>query len=168
MPGQNNVVQTFPGAWAVQQLAFANIRLSLAGVAFDKFWEVSYTDSNPKEKGKGVSPYPMGNTIGDYTASGSITVQLAFNPAFQAIVASFSPNGNSLYDAFFNVAVSWQTIVGPNQNKAPVQTHDLFHCALGGAGVEASHGAGVVGVKYPLDISFINWNGFLPIAGLQL
>lgn len=165
---QNAVVQSFPGAWAMQQLAFANICLSLAGTRFSKFYECGYSDQNNKEKGKGASPYPMGETIGDYSAQGSISVQLAANEEFLDIITLFSPDSGSIYDAYFDIQIQWQSLVGPNQIAAPVVTHELIHCSLGGAGIETSHGPGMVGVKYPLTVQWINWNGRLPIAGLEV
>lgn len=164
--GQNVVIQTFPPAMNGQQLQFANINLAMEGVYFNFFTELEYSWTVDVEEGRGASPFPMGTTAGMYKASGSITVQLAYREAFEAIVAQFSPDRNSISDAILSFQAQWQARAGINQIQAPVFTDELIGCRIISSGISGSSGPGVMVVKYGLYIALVRDNGRAALAGL--
>jgi hypothetical protein len=164
----NALVTTFPPSYAQVQLQFANILLNVNGVPFQAFPEIEYSDNVDVEEGKGASPYSMGRTVGQYKAQGSISVQLRERDRFLSLVSQLSPDGNSIYDAFFPIQVSWQIRTGPNIPPTPPLMDELSFCSLGGAGVTGSTGPGVMVCKFPLHVGLIRWSGKTPLAGLPL
>lgn len=164
----NTVITVVPPTWNMQQMQFANIILAIAGVNFNFFNEVEYTDTVDVEEGRGISPYAMGTTTGMYKAQGSLSVQLAQREQFLTLIQSLSPDGNSIYDAVFNVQAQWQVKAAPGQLQNPVFTDELYGCRLIGGGISGSSGPGMMVERYPLNIQLIRRNGRLPLAGLQM
>lgn len=164
----NVVVTTYPPTWNMQQLQFANIQLALEGTPFAFFQEIEYSTSISVEEGRGVSPYPMGTTTGSASFSASISVQLAMREPFMKIISALSPDGNSWGDALFNVQVTWQTKVGPNQLQPPVMIDELFGCRLTSSGISGSSGPGVMVCRYSMSVQLIRENGRLPLAGMPV
>ena len=163
---QNAVYQQYPANYAGLQYQFSNIALGILGTYFPFIVSLSYSDTNDVAEGRGVSPYPMGTTLGEYKATGNIEVQKLYNEQFQALIAAQSPGGNSLYDAIFPITVQYQLRTPPGIPQAPVVTDTLNGCRLTGEGIDLSAGNGVLTVKYPLYIAVIFWNGRQPLAGL--
>jgi hypothetical protein len=163
---QNAVYQQYPSNYAGLQYQFSNIALGILGTYFPFIVSLSYSDTNDVAEGRGVSPYPMGTTLGEYKATGNIEVQKLYNEQFQALIAAQSPGGNSLYDAIFPITVQYQLRTPPGVPQAPVVTDTLNGCRLTGQGIDLSAGNGVLTVKYPLYIAIIFWNGRQPLAGL--
>lgn len=164
----NTTVITWPPSYNMQQLQFANISLAIEGVNFNFFNEIEYSTQVSVENGMGASPYTMGTTSGTVSHSASLSVQLAMRDPFLRIISALSPDGNSWADALFNVTVQWQTKAGPNQLQPPVMTDELFGCRLISSGISGSSGAGVMLVKYSLNVQLIRENGLLPLAGMPL
>lgn len=164
--GQNVILTAYPPAHNMQQLQFANIQLAIEGVYFPFFNELEYSDSVDVEEGRGASPYPMGTTTGQYKANGSISVQLAMREQFLALITPLSPDGNSIYDAVFNLQAQWQHRASPTQIQPPVFTDEIIACRLLGSGITGSSSPGMMVVKYQMNIQLIRHNGRLPLAGL--
>ena len=117
---QNAVYQQYPANYAGKQYQFSNILLNVAGTYFPFITSVSYSDTNDVAEGRGVSPYPMGTTLGEYKATGNIEVQKAYNKDFQKIITSLSPNKKSLYDAIFAITVQYQLdLASPVETGSP-------------------------------------------------
>ena len=110
---QNAVYQQYPANYAGLQYQFSNIQLGILGTYFPFIVSLSYSDTNDVAEGRGVSPYPMGTTLGEYKATGNIEVQKLYNEQFQALIAAQSPGGNSLYDAIFPITVQYQLRTPP-------------------------------------------------------
>lgn len=166
--GQNVVLTAFPPTWNMQQLQMANIVLAIEGVYFPWFNEIEYSDSVDVEDGRGASPFAMGTTTGQYKCTGSISVQLAMRETFLNLIAPLSPDGNSIYDAVFNVQASWQHKSSPSQIQPPVFTDQILGCRLISSGLSGSAGPGMMVVKYGLNVQAIIHNGRLPLAGLSV
>lgn len=158
---QNAVYQQYPANYTGLQYQFSNILLNVAGTYFPFIVSLSYSDTNDVAEGRGVSPYPMGTTLGEYKATGNLEVQKAYNKDFQKIIASLSPNKKSLYDAIFPITVQYQLNLA-----SPVETDTLVGCRLTGQGQDLSAGNGVLTVKYPLYVAVIFWNGLTPLDGI--
>lgn len=167
----NAVFQTYPANYASVQLQYSNVLISISsapGVYFPFITSVSYSDSMDVAEGRGVSPYPMGTTLGAYTAQGSLEVQKAYSDQFLSIIAAGSPDGGSLYDNVFQLNVQYQIRVPVGQQQIPVMQDILSGCRLKGQSQDLSTGNGVVTTKWDMYVSLIQWNGRLPVAGLPL
>lgn len=164
----NAVLQQYPANYASSQFQYSNLQLAILGQYFPYLTEVEYTDTNDVAEGRGISPYPMGTTLGEYKASGSVSVQLAYVNQFRALIAQQSPDGTSLYDAVFDITAQYQHRAPTGTPPLPVLTDTLKGCRITGGGLTMSAGNGVLTVKYPLYIGVIVWNGYYPIAGLQI
>lgn len=166
---QNSVYQTYPQPYGSMQYQYSNVQISLSsapGVFFPFIVSVDYSDTNAVAEGRGVSPYPMGTTLGEYTATASIEVQKLYNEQFLAIVAKGSPSQNSIYDAIFDVSISYQLRTPPGINPVPVVQDVLRGCRITGQSQTLSAGNSVLTVKHSLYVALIVWNGRLPLAGL--
>jgi len=127
---------------------------------------VEYSDTNDVAEGRGISPYPMGTTLGEYKATGSLEIQRAYSEQFLAIIAAQSPDGNSLYDTIFDITAAYQIRVPQGQQPIPVQQDVLRGCRLTGQAQSLSVGNNVLSVKFSLYVALIIWSGRLPLAGL--
>lgn len=166
---QNSVYQTYSNNQSALQFQFSNIALSLSsapGTYFPFIVSISYSDTNDVSEGRGISPYPMGTTLGEYKASGSIEVQKLYNEQWIALIAAQSPSGNSIYDAVWDLNVQYQLRVPPGQPQPAVVTDTLHGCRLTGGSMDLSQGNGVLVTKYSLYVAYITWNGRLPLDGL--
>lgn len=164
----NAVIQQYPANYASNQFQYSNLALNILGTYFPWLTEVEYSDTCDVAEGRGVSPYPMGTTLGEYKASGSLSVQLAYVEEFRKTIAQNSPGGRSLYDSVFDITVSYQHRAALNTPPLPVFTDTLKGCRLTGSGMTMSSGNGVLTVKFPLYVGVVFWNGYNPVAGLQV
>lgn len=167
----NAVFQTYPANYASVQYQYSNVQISISsapGVYFPFLTSVSYSDSMDVAEGEGMSPYPMGTTLGKYSANGSLEVQKAYSEQFLSIIAAGSPGGNSLYDNIFQLNVQYQIRVPTGQTPIPVVQDVLSGCRLKGQSQDLSAGNGVIVTRWDLYIALIVWNGRLPVAGLPL
>lgn len=163
---QNSVFQQYPQPFAGFQYQYSNIQINLQGRYFPWVSSVSYSDTNDVAEARGVSPYPMGTTLGEYKASGSLEIHKLYNKDFLDILASLSPDGKSIYDVIFSINVQYQLRPANGQVAAPVVTDVLQGCRITGQGQDMSAGNAVLTVKHSLYIALIQWSGYLPIAGL--
>lgn len=167
----NSVFQTYPANYASVQYQYSNVQISISsapGVYFPFIMSVSYSDSLDIAEGRGVSPYPMGTTLGQYTAQGSIEVQKAYSEQFLSIIAAGSPDNNSLYDNIFQLNVQYQIRVPVGQTPIPVVQDVLSGCRLKGQSQDLSAGNSVITTKWDMYVALIQWNGRLPVAGLPV
>ena len=135
------VVQKYPPRFNSLQLQFANMALSFGGTTyFTNLSEVAYSDTCEKGEARGISPLPMGVTQGEYKAQGSFSVHLIAWPDLQKILASQSPDGNSIYDAMFDISIQWAAKASPGQPQPAVQTHVLQSCFITGTDLSSSAG----------------------------
>jgi len=168
----NSVFQTYPANQSSLQLQYSNVQISISsapGVFFPFIMSVEYSDTNDVAEGRGISPYPMGTTLGEYKASGSLEVQRAYSDQFLSIIAAQSPGGQtapSLYDSIFDITVAYQIRVPQGQQPIPVQQDVLRGCRLTGQAQSLSVGNNVLSVKFTLYVALIIWSGRLPLAGL--
>ena len=163
----SQIVQSvYPPLYNGMQLSFCNLQLGIVGKFFPFLTELEYSDTNEVVEGRGISPYNMGTTIGEYKASGSLTIQKLYEEEFDAIIASQSPDGKSLYDAIFDITAQYQLRVPPSQPQPAVQKDELKGCRITGKSDTMSTGNGVLVVKHSLHVGLIIRNGRLPIAGL--
>lgn len=168
---QNAVYTVYPSNYASVQYQYSNVQISISsapGVYFPFITSVSYQDSIDVAEGRGVSPYPQGTTLGEYTASGSIEVMKAYSEQFLSIIANGSPEGNSLYDNIFQLNVQYSIRVPTGQTPIPVVQDVLSGCRLKGQSQDLSAGNGVVTTRWELYVALIIWQGRLPVAGLPL
>lgn len=163
---QNSVLQQYPSNYPGMQYQFSNIQIGLLGTYFPFVMSLSYSDTNDIAEGRGVSPYPMGTTLGEYKAQGSIEVQKLYNEQFLNLIAAQSPAGNSIYDAIFDITVQYQLRVPQGLPQPPVTTDVLKACRLTGQSQDLSSGNGVLSVKYQVYVALITWGGRLPIADM--
>ena len=162
------VVQKYPPRFNSLQLQFANMALSFGGTTyFTNLSEVAYSDTCEKGEARGISPLPMGVTQGEYKAQGSFSVHLIAWPDLQKILASQSPDGNSIYDAMFDISIQWAAKASPGQPQPAVQTHVLQSCFITGTDLSSSAGNAPVMVKCTLYVPYISWNGYLPLSGVE-
>lgn len=164
----NTVIQ-YPANYSQFQYQFSNIAVSLStkpDTYFPFFTAISYSDTNDVAEARGISPYSMGSTLGEYKCSVSCDVQKLYVPQFLQLVASGSPNGNSLYDSIFDFTVQYQLTVPFGQQAPPVVTDSLKGCRLMGQGMDMSAGNGVLTTKFQIYCPLIVWGGYLPLAGL--
>lgn len=164
----NVVTQQYPNNYASNQFQYSNLALNILGVYFPWLTSVEYNDTCDVAEGRGISPYPMGTTLGEYKASGSVEVQLAYAEQFRKVIAGNSPDGTSLYDSVFDVTASYQHRAPLKTPALPTFTDTLKGCRLTGSGMTMSAGNGVLTVKFPLYIGLIVWNGYYPVAGLSV
>lgn len=163
------VVTTYPPTFNRKQAQHASIVLSIGGVPrFADFAEIAFSDTCEKAEARGASPIPMGRTDGEYKAQGSIGIFLTALPTFQAIVASFSPEGNSFYDAQFDIQAQVALRSAPGQPPIPVQTFQLQSVSPTGIDFSSSAGNAVQMAKIALYVPMIIWNGYSPLAGVQV
>lgn len=163
---QNSVYQQYPNNYTGLQYQFSNIQLGILGTYFPFIVSLSYSDTNDVAEGRGISPYPMGTTLGEYKASGSIEVQKLYNEQFLALIAAQSPGGQSLYDAVFPITVQYQLRVPAGITPPPVVTDVLNGCRLTGQSQDMSSGNGVITTKFNIYVALVVWNGRLPLSGL--
>ena len=167
----NSVFQTYPANYASVQYQYSNVQISISsapGVYFPFITSVSYQDSIDVAEGRGVSPYPQGTTLGEYSASGSIEIMKAYSEQFLAIIAAGSPDQNSLYDNIFQLNVQYQIRVPVGQTPIPVVQDVLSGCRLKGQSQDLSAGNSVITTKWDMYVALIQWNGRLPVAGLPV
>lgn len=165
----SNVVQQYPNNFAQFQYQFSNIALSLStnpSIFFAFFTAVEYSDTLDVAEGMGISPYPMGTTLGSLKSNGSLEVMKLYDDQFQALIASASPSGKSLYDAVWSLNVQYQLRAPQGQPQPPVVTDVLNGVRLTGSGMTMSAGNAMLTKKYPLYVGYVNWNGYLPISGI--
>jgi hypothetical protein len=163
---QNSVYQTYPQPFGALQYQYSNISVNISGQYFTFFNSVNYSDTNDVAEARGISPYPMGSTLGEYKASGSIEVQKLYWTQFTNLIKAASPQGNSLYDAIFDITVQYQLRVPQGQPQPAVMTDVLKGCRLTGQSMDMSAGNAVLSVKMNLYIALVVWDGILPISGL--
>lgn len=167
----NQVFATYPSNYASVQYQYSNVSITISSAPstyFPFITSVSYQDSIDVAEGRGVSPYPMGTTLGEYTASGSIEVQKSYSEQFLAIIAAGSPNQDSLYDNIFQLNVQYSIRVPTGQTPIPVVQDVLKGCRLKGQSQDLSAGNGVITTRWDLYIALVIWNGRLPVAGMPL
>ena len=61
---QNSVYQTYPQPFGALQYQYSNISVNISGRYFTFFNSVNYSDTNDVAEARGISPYPMGSTLG--------------------------------------------------------------------------------------------------------
>ncbi len=165
----NSVYQIYPANQSSVQFQYSNVQISISsapGVYFPFIMSVSYQDSLEVAEGRGTSPYAMGTTLGQLTASGSIEVQKAYSQQFLDIIAAGSPDGNSLYDNIFQLNVQYSIRVPVGQTPIPVVQDVLVGCRLKGSSQDLSAGSAVISTKWDMYVAYVIWAGRLPIAGL--
>jgi hypothetical protein len=159
--GQPVIIQSYPVPTKNQiQLQFASIQLALRGTKFRYFTEIEYTDSTEPGEARGASPYPMGTTIGEYKANGSITIHLRQRETFFNII---DPNNTGYQAQFFPLTCQYQ-----EYGWDEVYTDDLPACRITGLGHTFSAGNGVLMSKHPMYITLIKPNGRLPLPGIPV
>ena len=146
-PGRDNV-----------QLQFSSINLAIKGKDFPYFVDVEYTATNDSGEARGASPFSMGKTLGEYKASGNVSVQLKKAEDFLELIA---PGKGPHLAQFFDLTVQYQEF-GWDQ----VLSDRLIGCKLSGEGKTHSAGNGVLVVKYPMTIEVIIPNGRPPLPGI--
>jgi hypothetical protein len=165
----NSVYQQYPSNLSSFQYQYSNLALSFASAPsqyFPYLTSVNYSDTNDVVEARGISPYPMGTTLGEYKASGSLEVQKLYLPDFLALVANGSPDKQSLYDSVFDVVAQYQLRPATGQTQPPVKTDILHGCRITGMSQDMSQGNAVLTVKVTLYIAYITWSDYLPLAGL--
>jgi hypothetical protein len=146
-PGRDNV-----------QLQQASINLAIKGKEFPYFVDVEYTAAVDSGDARGASPFSMGLTLGEYKASGNITVHLKKDEEFKELIA---PGKGPHLAVFFDLTVQYQEF-GWDQ----VITDRLIGCKLSGEGKTHAAGNGVLVVKYPMTIQLIIPNDRPPLPGI--
>lgn len=162
-----SVIQSYPPLYNSMQLSFLNLQLGFEGTFFPFITEFEYNDTNDIAEARGTSPFSMGTTVGDYKASGSISIQKLFAEKFYALLAKRSPSGNSLYDAIFDFTAQYQMKVPPGLPKPDVITDKILGIRLTGGGDTMTAGNGVLVVKHSYYCGLIIRNGRYPLDGLQ-
>lgn len=143
------------------QLQFSSIDLALGdrGVFFPWINEISYEQNLEPGEARGTSPYPMGASVGELKATGSLTIQRIYRETLINIVENGTPG---FMTKFFPISVAYQEF-GWGQ----VET-DSFDARITGTGHEYSAGNNVLMVKLPLYIPFVRLAGHIPIEGIPL
>lgn len=141
-----------------RQLQFASITLNVNGNQFTRATEISYEWTLDVGEARGLSPFPMGTTVGEYKCSGSITVQRIYREQFVEFIRQGS---TGFADKVFNVEVTTQEFEVPN-----VETDFLQGCRLTGGSQDYSTGNAVLLTRFPLYIAIIYPNGRAPIQGI--
>lgn len=165
----NNAVTQYPQPFGATQLQFSNIAITFSSDPATYFpWvgSAEYSDTCEVAEGRGVSPFPIGRTLGEYKASGSIEIFKAYNEKFLENVSRGSPDGNSLYDSEFDVVIQYQLRPPLGQPAPAIITDVMKGCCITGQSLSLSAGNSVIMVKYTLYVSVIQWNGRYPLAGL--
>ena len=173
-----NVLQTFPASYNGRQLQASDLSLAIAGFYFPWISELEYSDTCEVQEGRGLSPYAMGTTTGEYKANGSITVHLAYRKQFMEIIAGqagqvaavegLGKAGRSFMDISFGVKCQYQFRALPGAPDFPIITDQVLGCRITGGGVTISAGNGVLVEKFPLYVGLIIRDGFIPVSGLTL
>ena len=145
------------------QLQFSSIALAIDGTYFPWITEVSYEQSLDPGEARGTSPYPMGVTLGEYKASGSLTVHRAHREEFLSLVEGYIMSQTGLpgfMSGFFPVMVTYQEIGWPQVEI------DTFFARITGLHSDGSTGNGVLLTKFPLYIPIVNTAGHVPTPGV--
>lgn len=153
------IIQSYPVPTKNQvQLQFSSIRLDIRGVYFPFFTEIEYTDTTDPGEARGASPFPMGTTLGEYKANGSITVHLRRREEFFNII---DPTNIGYQSVFFPMQAQYQEY-GWDQ----VITDEVQGCRIIGLGTTHSAGNGVLVSKHPMYVTLVKPNGRNPLPGI--
>lgn len=172
------VLQTYPPLYNGRALQMSDLALAIAGVYFPFITELEYSDTCEVAEARGISPYAMGTTTGEYRANGSISVQLLYRKTFLEILAGQAGQtpaiegvgavGRSFMDVTFALNCQYQLRALPGQPEYPLITDQVLGCRITGGGMTLSTGNGVLVEKFPLYVGLIIRDGFIPVSGLQI
>ena len=138
--------------------SWAQIETKVNGVLIVGFQDINYNDKLESEKEYGQAPEPIGRTLGEYLAEGSMTLLLAeFNVLIQTLGPGFKQK-------VFPITVSYsadglETIVD-----------QIIGCRITTVDASNAKGPGASVRKCGLDVMKILWNGLdsliNPLAGV--
>lgn len=165
----NAIFQTYQPNYPSIQYQFSNVNIALSlasGQFFPYIVGLKYSDTLDVAEARANSPYPQGHTTGEYKASCSFTVQTLYIPQLLEILASGSPNRNSIYDAPFDISVSYQIRQPAGLPASPTILDVVKSCVLTGMSQDLTTGNNVLVRELTCYASLIVWGGKLPVAGL--
>lgn len=119
--------------------------------------EISYSDKSDPGIVRGAQRQPLGITPGQYEAEGSITFHRRW---YQEFVNSLA---GGIYDTFFNLTVSYDMGDGLG-----LLTDQLIGCRLKSNEGSFTQGNDPLVQKLGLFISYILWDGKLPLDNIRL
>lgn len=142
------------------QLQFSSIDLGIRGNYFPWVNEISYDMTLDPGEARGTSPYPMGVTLGEIKANGSLTIHRIYREQFLNFVEQ---NQKGFMQQFFPVQVTVQEF-GWSQTET-----DEFDARIVGMSHEFTAGNNVLQSKFPLYIpGLIKANGHQPTDGIVI
>jgi hypothetical protein len=116
------------------------------------FAALDFDDSLTSEKVKGTGPEPIGRTVGEYEANGSMTMYYASARQFEAALASINPKIGLVP---FDIVVSWSPLSGDGE----VNTVKLVSCRLQGRQVSSAPGPAATQQVMALSVMRVEKDG---------
>lgn len=165
----NAIVQTYAPTYPSLQYQFSNTNISLSlasGQFFPYIVGVKYSDAVDVAEARANSPYPQGSTLGEYKAQLSFTCQTLYTPLLIELLKSGSPSGQSMYDAVFQMNISYQIKQPAGSAATPVIQDVCKGCRVTGMSQDLTTGNGVLVRELACYCPLIIWNGALPLDGL--